>query len=268
MKIISIDVGIKNLSFCLFENNKDNKLENFTIKKWDIINLLEKEISLCSCKNCPLEPKYIKQDKLYCLKHAKKTIFLIPTKQLNSSFLKKQNLENLIKIANSLHIEEAHLFKKKKLLEILLEFLEKNCLESIYKINCNKIDLIEVGRNIKYKLDPLFDEIDIVIIENQISPIASRMKTIQGMIAQYFIMKNDNMRIEFISACNKLKAFLEDNETTKYSQRKKLSIEKCKELLENDKMNNWFPFFQTHKKKDDLSDCFLQGIWYIKNKLM
>lgn len=113
MKIISIDVGIKNLSFCLFENNINNKLENFRIKKWDIINLLEKEISLCSCENCPLEAKYIKQDKLYCLKHAKKTTFLIPTKQLNSSFLKKQNLENLIKIANSLHIEEAHLLKKK-----------------------------------------------------------------------------------------------------------------------------------------------------------
>ena len=29
-----------------------------------------------------------------------------------------------------------------------------------------------------------------VIIENQISPIANRMKTIQGMITQYFIMKN------------------------------------------------------------------------------
>jgi hypothetical protein len=228
MKIISIDVGIKNLSFCLFENNIDNKLENCIIKKWDIINLLEKDISLCSCENCPLEAKYIKQDKLYCLKHAKKTEFLIPTKQLNSSFLKKQNLENLIKIANNLHIEDPHLLKKKKLLDNLLEFLEKNCLESIYKVNCNSIDLIEVGRNIKYKLDPLFEEIDIVIIENQISPIASRMKTIQGMIAQYFIMKNDKTRIEFISASNKLKAFLEDKQTTKYSQRKKLSIEKIK----------------------------------------
>ena len=263
MKIISIDVGIKNLSFCLFEYN----INNFIITKWDIINLLEKDISLCSCDNCQVEAKYMKEKNLYCLKHAKKTKFLIPTKQLNTSFLKKQKLENLIKIANELCIEDPHVLKKKQLLDILLEFLEKNCLESIYKINCNKIDLIEVGRNIKYKLDPLFQEIDIVIIENQISPIASRMKTIQGMIAQYFIMKNDNTRIEFISASNKLKAFLEDKETTKYSQRKKLSIEKCKELLEDNKMNNWISFFQTHKKKDDLSDCFLQGIWYIKNKL-
>jgi len=256
MKIISIDVGIKNLSYCLFENN--------IITQWDIVNLLEKDISLC--EQCSLEAKYTKHNKLYCLKHAKKTDFLIPTKQLNPSFLKKEKLENLIKIANSLYIEEAPLFKKKKLLELILEYLEQHCLENIYKTNCNKIDLIEVGRNIKYKLDPLFQDIDIVIIENQISPIASRMKTIQGMIAQYFIMKNDNTKIEFISASNKLKAFMEENQTTKYSERKKMSIVKCKELLE-EKNKVWLPFFQTHKKKDDLSDCFLQGIWYIENKL-
>ena len=45
-----------------------------------------------------------------------------------------------------------------------------------------------------------------VIIENQIGPLAIRMKTIQGMIVQYFIMSNLNVEhIEFISASNKLK---------------------------------------------------------------
>ena len=53
MKILSIDVGIKNLAFCLFENNNDidnidninniNNINNnnFKIKKWDIINISE-----------------------------------------------------------------------------------------------------------------------------------------------------------------------------------------------------------------------------------
>ena len=57
MKIISIDVGIKNLSFCLFENTFDNKLKNFIIKKWDIINLMEKEKIQCSTKDCGNEVK-------------------------------------------------------------------------------------------------------------------------------------------------------------------------------------------------------------------
>jgi Poxvirus A22 protein/Mitochondrial resolvase Ydc2 / RNA splicing MRS1 len=262
MKIMSIDVGIKNLSFCLFEHN----IENFSIVKWDVVNLLEKDTSVCCIPNCKNEPKYIKQNNIYCSKHAKKTEFLVPTKELNSSFLKKQKLENLFIIADKLCIENTKSLKKKDLLGVLLEFLENHCLDSIYKKNCNKIDLVEVGKNIKYKLDLIIDEVDVVIIENQISPIASRMKTIQGMIAQYFIMKNDKIDIQFISATNKLKSFL-DEETTKYSQRKKLSIEKCREYLETNKLNDWISFFKTHKKKDDLSDCFLQGLWYIENKL-
>ena len=52
----------------------------------------------------------------------------------------------------------------------------------------------------------IYSKIDTVIIENQISTLASRMKTLQGMITQYFIMKNIP-QIEFISASCKLKLF-------------------------------------------------------------
>ena len=53
-------------------------------------------------------------------------------------------------------------------------------------------------------------ELDVVIIENQISTIASRMKTLQGMISQYFIMKGIPS-IEFISSINKLKIINNSN---------------------------------------------------------
>ena len=29
---------------------------------------------------------------------------------------------------------------------------------------------------------------------------------------------------------------------------------------------NWIEHFEKHKKKDDLADSFLQGIWYINEK--
>ena len=39
------------------------------------------------------------------------------------------------------------------------------------------------------KLDTfVFSDIDLILIENQISPIANRMNCLQGMIMQYFIM--------------------------------------------------------------------------------
>ena len=128
MKIISIDVGIKNLSFCLFEHS----INKFSIIKWDVINLLEKDTSVCCIANCKNEPKYIKQENIYCSKHGKKTEFLIPTKELNSSFLKKQKIENLFIIADKLCMENTKALKKKELLGVLLEFLENHCMDSIY----------------------------------------------------------------------------------------------------------------------------------------
>jgi hypothetical protein len=93
------------------------------------------------------------------------------------------------------------------------------------------------------------------------------MKTIQGMIAQYFIMRNNNIHIEFVSASNKLKEHLPD-EKMDYKQRKKLGIQICLETIHNDfQFKEWETFLNKHSKKDDLSDCFLQGMWFIKNKI-
>jgi len=40
MKILSIDVGIKNLAFCCLDTNPD---KTFTITQWKIINLGDEE---------------------------------------------------------------------------------------------------------------------------------------------------------------------------------------------------------------------------------
>jgi hypothetical protein len=94
------------------------------------------------------------------------------------------------------------------------------------------------------------------------------MKTIQGMIVQYFVMCNLKINfIEFISAANKLKDF-DAKEKTKYSDRKKLGVAKCLETISTDfRFNEHLSYFNSHKKKDDLSDSFLQGMWFINNKL-
>jgi hypothetical protein len=103
------------------------------------------------------------------------------------------------------------------------------------------------------------------------------MKTIQGMIAQYFIMKNNGVAIDFVNASNKLKdkdkekdkekdkdKDKEPKEKTTYSERKKQGIEKTLLLLETTS-SEWLPFFKNHKKKDDLADSYLQGVWYLSS---
>ena len=52
----------------------------------------------------------------------------------------------------------------------------------------------------------------------------------------------------------------------KYKQHKKDSIIICSQFLEkNDHLKEWIESMNS-PKKDDLADCFLQGIWYLKHK--
>jgi len=188
--------------------------------------------------------------------------------------------------------------KKGEIIVKIDEFLKKQSLEPIIKKKsktANDTDLIKIGKNMKNSLNQVLEPINItnVIIENQISPIANRMKTIQGMLAQYFIIRDENIAIDFVSSSNKLKQFdIKKNKTDEnilentmkpsekptensvekniknpdYKKHKMDGVSYCSRiLLKNDFLNQWITSLDT-KKKDDLADCFLQGLWYLKQK--
>ena len=277
MKIVSIDVGIKNLAICLFD--KPENTTDFQILKWDVINIGEKSEEV-KCGEidksvvCNKPAKFSKNGKCYCLKHSKKQPYQVPSSDLKPTFINKQKIKKLHELAEKYNINYEEPIKKSNLINLINNYIFEKCFEAIGTTNTNasKIDLISIGRNIKTKLDMLFkndiDTITHVIIENQISPIANRMKTIQGMIAQYFIMQNNYINVEFISASNKLKDYKLDIKNS-YGERKKLGVQKCLETLSNNQNYiSWEKMFKEHKKKDDLADSFLQGIWFINNKLL
>ena len=167
---------------------------------------------------------------------------------------------------------------KDELINMIKQELHTNYLEHIENVKAMDVDLITIGKNMMQELDKVLVmgglgvpetkiDIDIAIIENQISTIASRMKTLQGMIAQYFIMKH-TPHIEFISASNKLKMFMNKKKTT-YTERKAESVEITAELLETkEEFGDFKGYLNKNKKKDDLADCFLQGIYYLTIKNM
>jgi len=289
MRVLSIDVGIKNLAFCLFEKNSD--ASHFNIVKWDIVNLSqEDEILKCVFIDkkgiCDKPAKYLinKNDSVtnnssttcFCSRHSKKQDYQIPTSELKPTFINKQKIQKLIELADKYEIQYEKPIKKNDLLFKITEYITNKCFKEIGTTNASSIDLITIGKNIKSKLNKIFpteEKIDYILIENQISPIANRMKTIQGMIAQYFIMNNNAEHIEFVSSIHKLKLATGTGENKEpvasdYKSRKNLGISKCLEFLTNDhRFNDKLDFFNTHKKKDDLSDAFLQGLWFINNKL-
>jgi len=272
MKVLSIDVGIKNLAFCLFD--KSPTAQHFKVTKWDIVNLSETEIFKCSFseKNilCNKPAKFKKDDKCYCAKHSKKQQYQIPTLEQKPSFINKQKIAKLYEIADGHNIKYEPKIKKTDLANLINENIQNIYFETIESKKANEVDLFNIGVNIKNKFNEIFNDegkIDYVIIENQIGPLAIRMKTIQGMIVQYFIMSNLNVEhIEFISASNKLKD-CDSKDKEKYSDRKKLGIAKCLGVLTLDfRFNEHLNYFNGHKKKDDLSDSFLQGLWFLNNK--
>jgi hypothetical protein len=277
LRVLSIDVGIKNLAFCLFEKPLND--QNFKITKWDIINISEKEdIIKCSFveKNniCDKPAKFKKDDNCYCLKHSKKQILQIPTSEQKTTFINKQKLQKLYEIADSHSIKYEPKIKKIDLINLINDYINTNYFQTIESKNAADVDLFNIGINIKTKFNKLFEneakpgdklgepleplgKIDYVIIENQIGPLAIRMKTIQGMIVQYFIMSNLNVdHIEFISASNKLKD-CDVKDKSKYSDRKKLGIAKCLELITKDfRFVEHVDYFNKHKITRNINFIF------------
>ena len=126
--------------------------------------------------------------------------------------------------------------------------------------NANKANMIDLGKKIFLLFEKKFTmHFDEVIIENQIGPSAIRMKNIQGMITMYFIQKGSE--VIYWSSVNKLR-FIKNKKTT-YKDRKKLSV-----LITNCIVKEFYPAhdISTHKKKDDLADCFLQLLDYLVKK--
>ena len=306
MKVISFDIGIKNMAYCFFSVSG----EHFEILDWNVLNLMDEVIQenrLCDfliskkknkktienevVKTCGKKAKYScpTGDNYLCETHAKKSEeYWIQTKNKTPGFIKKLKLDDLISFGKTIGFTDFSGLKK-DILDRILEKIESKTLKPLIKPKsktASETDLITVGRNMTKKLEELdHPGITHVIIENQISTLATRMKTIQGMLTQYYIMKGIE-NIEFISSFNKLKAFskassdshkvsekndkkdeTEKTDKDKYKERKTDGIAICTKFLdENPELTPWKTGFEESKKKDDLADCFLQGLFFIRKK--
>lgn len=262
MKLLSIDVGVKNLAYCLFTiNDKDS----YTIDDWKVVNLCNEKKKLCNSMNskkkqCTRRCKYYKNDEYYCKIHAKNKQYGIPTEDMlcYSKF-------KLVDLKKKFDLQFRKKSTKKECLQIIKKHIGDYYFNVIRPVKVRDLSMIKIGRNLKKFFDNFFKNIviDTVIIESQIGPIANRMKTLEGMIIQHFI-ENGCQNIAQISSANKLKLFVKKK--TSYRERKDLGIKITRHILmENDPFLTWKETFNQHKKKDDLADCFLQGLWYLNN---
>ena len=326
MKWLSVDIGIKNMAYCILtlENNEINVID------WNVINLIEPvkpTVYMCSCLNvvkskgknkgksttntinapskpCNKKAIYQKNQEYYCETHAKNhTEYCIPTKEHTLAFLRKKKVGEITELFTSIFPGTNPPTKPDMIDAIFAHYTSKlfTVLPKPTKKNANDTDLVSIGWAIKREFDNMehISGVTHVVIENQISPIATRMKTIQGMLAQYFIMRSntlenvENTQIHFVSSSNKLKMCepntkpknikttttetLSTEETTtnanantkakpSYRKNKQDGIQLCSRYLANNaSLTKWSGVLHT-TKKDDLADCFLQGIWFMYNQ--
>jgi len=296
-KLISFDIGIRNLAYCIFD------ISAVSIIDWNVMDIstsekLESESLklLKKCCGCKKNAKYFIGSIFFCEKHAKSSEYMLPLDEFKKSFLKKSSVDSLRELEKKWNmgtIEKKELKTEK--IERIEKWIEAHVLQKIQvkssKPKKESIDFIQIGRNLAIHLSKLdLAEITYVIIENQISPIANKMRTIQGMVAQIFILQNVPT-IEFVSSSNKLKEYLGEKEKSAmkpllkgdqkpllkresdqiqnpdYKQHKKDGIRICKEWLDSE-FSTWKTFFDTYpRKQDDLADSFLQGVWYMRKKI-
>ena len=127
------------------------------------------------------------------------------------------------------------------------------------------------------KLD--LKDIGVVLIENQPALKNPIMKSIQMIIYTFFIMNgvmNDDSTIKevnMVNARNKLKVYkgpcivcpYSNDKKDRYKKNKYLSIEYTKQMINVDE-DIYKELFEGSKKKDDLADAYLQGIYWIDKK--
>ena len=120
----------------------------------------------------------------------------------------------------------------------------------------------------------LVNEHIIFLIENQ--PVLKNpvMKNLQIILATYATLLGKTgvvgkVEIHFVSASSKIKLIEEETGTKipakSYSANKKASIDHTRSLVETSDNAYMKRVFAETKKKDDISDVYLQARWWLKN---
>ena len=147
-----------------------------------------------------------------------------------------------------------------------------NKFKKVKKLNTNR-DILKISQMCVQKLRNLdLTRIKHVLIENQPALKNPVMKSIQMIIYTFFVIEGimcETSSIELlnmVNARNKLKVYtgpkIECNKKGKYAQNKYLSVEYTKHMIEKES-TEFKTMFHLSKKKDDLADAYLQGIYWI-----
>ncbi len=251
MKLISFDVGLRNLAYCILEGTSRSDLK---ITGWDLIDVMAEigghDKPLCyKCK----KPACWSQTNVYaCTRHRSQSGGAITKTELN-----KKPKEELLQLAKS---HGLHGSLKKELVDGLYKILSANVWKRCVK-SAKQGSVVDLAPAIHQSLSsrlPLWKHADLVVFEQQPD---KRMLCVQGMMHMWFVTQG--FRCKGVSAIHKLTNTVTLEDATKtYKGRKKTGIVHAQELLPTQELKT---FMLKHPKKDDLCDAFLGGLWVLEH---
>ena len=247
MKLVSFDVGLRNLAFCILEGTG---ITDFKILHWGLIDVMAESAGhgTTVCYKCKNPASWIQGEKYACTRHR------TSGKAYTKTSLTKKTLEQLKKEAHQFNIQGT---TKKDLVNALYSMYSasvwKRCIKS-----CKQGSVVDLAPDIASSLTSrtsLWTGSHKVIFEQQPD---KRMMAVQSMMHMWFVCHGYS--VKGVSAVHKLTNMVTTEDHTKtYKGRKKTGIIHASALVPPE----WKSYMLGHPKKDDLADCFLQGLWFL-----
>jgi hypothetical protein len=249
MKLVSFDVGLRNLAFCILEGTSRKDVK---ILHWDLIDVMAEASGHDNpkCFKCSKPANWIQKEKYACTTHKKGGV------SCTKKSLTLKSIEVLRKESSALNIQGS---TKKSLVDALyLHYsgtIWKRCVKS-----CKQGSVVDLAPKIAASLKQrisIWNKSDKVIFEQQPD---KRMMAVQAMMHMWF--ECHGFSTKGVSAIHKLTNMVTVDDATKtYKGRKKTGIIHASSLVPP----QWKDYLLKHPKKDDLADAFLQGLWFLEN---
>lgn len=247
-KVLAFDIGIKNLAFCILENDK-------TVLALENCNILE-PVEQVKCFMCKSKASYKVSENVFCKRHIPGTHSILP--ELDSKKLPAVAvLRELVKTHNCQSIGNTK--------DACLEALSKKfALQYIQpkQANASKISLEEIHDSlrkfVKDKWD-FFSNCTHVLLENQPVLKNPHMKSVQVLLfatlREKFLINDQTPEYHLVHAKKKVKDAQKGDEG--YSERKNKSEERLKALFDEGTIvnNTIYEEWKKAKKKSDMADA-------------
>jgi hypothetical protein len=251
MKLVSFDVGLRNLAFCILEGTNRSNLK---ITHWDLIDVMAESAGHDNpkCFKCKKPANWLKESTYACGTHKSKGGTKPPTK----SELNKMAANTLRETCRGVGIMGE---TKKALVDGYYAHCKANVWTRCVK-SAKQISVVDLAAPIAQCLEArkeMWTGADLVCFEQQPD---KRMLCVQAMMHMWYVCAGYKCR--GVSAVHKLSNIITVEDSTKtYKGRKSTGIVHASQLVPT----QWKDYMLKHPKKDDLADSFLQGLWVMEH---